>query len=109
MRDNTMPGGGAEVVALTHVLERPVHVYELASTGRRYGSSRHVLIVCLAFAIGLPISKHRYAPCEVGIFVGETRTPRLDCRMCDTSIQYVMTDGNGMVDNYIPVKSAGDF
>lgn len=88
MRDNTMPAGGAEVVALTHVLERPVHVYELASTGRRYGSSRHALIVCLAFGIGLTISKHRYAPHEVGIFVGEARSPPLDRRVCDTSIQY---------------------
>lgn len=36
MRDNTMWAGGAEVVALTHVLKRPVHVYELESTGRRW-------------------------------------------------------------------------
>lgn len=28
--------GGAEVVGLTHVLKRPVHVYELVSTGRRW-------------------------------------------------------------------------
>lgn len=35
MRDNTMWGGGGEVVGLTHVLKRPIHVYELQSTGRR--------------------------------------------------------------------------
>lgn len=35
MRDDTMWGGGGEVVGLTHVLKRPIHVYELQSTGRR--------------------------------------------------------------------------
>lgn len=35
MRDNTMWAGGAEVVALTHVLKRSIHVYELQSTGLR--------------------------------------------------------------------------
>ncbi|CAM9597765.1 unnamed protein product, partial [Hapterophycus canaliculatus] len=29
MRDDTMWGGGGEVVGLTHVLKRPIHVYEL--------------------------------------------------------------------------------
>ncbi|CAM9886949.1 unnamed protein product [Laminaria digitata] len=37
MRDDTMWGGGGEVVGLTHVLKRPIHVYELQSTGRRFG------------------------------------------------------------------------
>eukprot|EP00752_Nemacystus_decipiens_P007725 g6907.t1 len=37
MRDDSMWGGGGEVVGLTHVLKRPIHVYELASTGRRFG------------------------------------------------------------------------
>lgn len=35
MRDDTMWGGGGEVVGLTHVLKRPIHVYDLVSTGRR--------------------------------------------------------------------------
>lgn len=35
MRDNKMWGGGAEVVSLTNVLQKPIHVYELISTGRR--------------------------------------------------------------------------
>ncbi|CAM9443846.1 unnamed protein product [Pylaiella littoralis] len=37
MRDDTMWGGGGEVVGLTHVLKRPIHVYDLVSTGRRFG------------------------------------------------------------------------
>ncbi|CAM9519163.1 unnamed protein product [Sphacelaria rigidula] len=40
MRDNTRWGGGPEVVALTHVLQRPIHVYELRSTGLRFGLER---------------------------------------------------------------------
>lgn len=35
MRSDTMWGGGGEVVGLTNVLKRPIHVYELQSTGRR--------------------------------------------------------------------------
>ncbi|CAM9948007.1 unnamed protein product [Ectocarpus fasciculatus] len=37
MRDDTMWGGGGEVVGLTHVLKRPIHAYDLVSTGRRFG------------------------------------------------------------------------
>ncbi|CAM9159814.1 unnamed protein product [Ascophyllum nodosum] len=35
MRADTMWGGGGEVVGLTYVLRRPIHIYELQSTGRR--------------------------------------------------------------------------
>lgn len=49
MRSDTMWGGGGEVVGLTNVLQRPIHVYELQSTGRR----RVPL-----FLVAIPVSAH---------------------------------------------------
>ncbi|CAM9208562.1 unnamed protein product [Discosporangium mesarthrocarpum] len=40
MRSDSMWGGGPEIVAMTSVLQRPIHVYELASTGLRFGVRR---------------------------------------------------------------------